>query len=196
MSYLLSRHEMLRTTFPIVDGRPVQLVHPPAPSELEDVDFSGVPDPTEQIALLHKKELARVFDLNRLPLFRFLLIRINESEHLLYRVSHHIIYDGWSWNVYFRELGLLYEAKARGKALPLPAHEPLQYADYAVWQREALRPERSAYRAAIAWWKNILRGRPLPLELPFRHERLVEGVDPAQGTIVWGTPPETWKRSR
>ncbi len=200
MSHLLSRHEMLRTTFPVVDGRPVQRVHPPAPADLEFVDLSGTPDPAAQISVLREKALARNFDLSRLPLFRFLLIRISEQEHLLYRVSHHVISDGSSWNVYFRELGLLYEAKFRGEALPLPAHEPLQYADYAAWQRDALRPERPAYRAAVAWWKENLRERPQPLKLPFRRawrQVLLRGrlqPHPAQGIVVWGTSSETWQR--
>jgi len=194
MTYLQRRHEMLRTTFPVVNQTPVQWVHPPGPADLEFVDLAHAADPAEQIPALMRRAIERTFDLDRLPLYRFLLIRTGAQEHVLYRTSHHIIEDGRSWNVYFRELGQLYEAMLRGEAAPLPAQEPLQYADYAAWQRDVLRPDRAAYRDAVAWWMALLVGRPQPLKLPFMREKPVQGVDPAEGTLAWGTPPRTWAR--
>ena len=125
---------------------------------------------------------------------RFTLIRIRENEHLLLRVNHHILSDGWSWNVYFREFAVLYEAKVRGEAPPLPEFEPLQYADYSAWQREALQPERPTYRATVTWWKDFLQKPPRPFNLPFKRKMPVTGLDAALGTLSWGVPPETTTR--
>jgi acyl carrier protein len=188
MNYLSRRHEILRTTFHVVDGQPIQRVHPPAPVSLAFFDTSGSPDPEEKAAELRRKEFAEPMDLTQLPLLRFMIVKIHEREHVLYRIGHHILFDGWSWNIYFRELGMLYEAKVRGEAPPLPEFEPLQYADYSVWQRDALRPDRPAYRSAVAWWKAVLRGRPLPIELPFKRRKPVANLDPNLGILTWEIP--------
>jgi len=102
------------------------------------------------------------------------------------RVSHHIICDDTSGLVYFRELAMLYEAKLRGEAPPLPEPAPLQYGDYAVWQRKVLDPLGSAYRKAVSWWKDNLSGAPPALSLPFTRVDAKPDVAPADGVIFWG----------
>ncbi len=191
MSYIARRHEILRTTFPVVDGRPVQIAHSPEPVPLPLLDLTGTADPEEQAVLCCRREAALIFDLMLGPLVRFSLIRLRENEHWLLRVVHHITCDIWSWEVYFRELALLYEAKLRGDDPPLPDFEPLQYADYAVWQRRVLGPEGPAYKEVIAWWQRILSGASHALKLPFMRADVRTELDPAEGVIYWGVDAQT-----
>jgi len=181
MTHMAARHEPLRTTFSAVDGRPVQIIHPPAPVPLPFLDLVGMLDPEQKAMQELEKEAARKFDLAQGPLVRFSLIRISENEHRLLRACHHIIYDAPSWAIYFRELGMLYEAKLRGEVPPLPEFEPLQYGDYAVWERKALRRDGTAYKDSVAWWKTTLTGAPRMLELPFRRPQALTSVEPAAG---------------
>jgi len=196
MTYIARRHEILRTTFAVVDGRPVQVVHPAAPVPLPLIDLSDLPEAERQATHFFKQQASRIFDLTRAPLVVFSLVRIRENEHWLLRVSHHIISDGWSWEVYWRELSLLYEARLRDAEPPLPEFEPLQYADYAAWQRKVLAPGERSYEAAIAWWKDRFPRAPrfLPdfvprrwrlLHLRFQRARPLPDADPASGIIRW-----------
>lgn len=186
IDYLIGRHEILRTTFAEVNGRPVQTAHGPRPVEIPYFDLSGTGDAEERARLQLRNEARRPFDLARLPLLRFALVRIREDEHWLFRVIHHIISDNWSWQVLLRELTLLYEAGLRGEQPPLPAYEPLQYADYAVWQRRVLRPDGAGYREAMTWWKNLLAGPLPPLHLPCRRPEPVADTDPSKGVVRSG----------
>jgi len=188
------RHGILRTSFAEVDGQPVQIVHLPVPVPVPLIDLAQASDAAEQATRFLRSEARRPFDLASLPLLRWWLVRIREDVHWLLRVYHHIIADGWSWNVFFRELGLLYEATLRGEEPPLPEFEPLQYGDYAVWQRRALSPEGHAYQSALAWWKSLFSDEPPPLELPFRRPEPLPEADPSEGLIWWGLAPETSKR--
>ena len=184
---IVRRHEILRTTFAEQDGVPVQIVHAPAPSAIPLLDLAHAPDAKMQAAGFLQDEARRPFDLASLPLVRFwLLLRITADEHLLVRVSHHIISDTWSWKVFFRELTVFYEARLRGGDAPVPEFEPLQYGDYAVWQRRTLDTEGAAYRDAVAWWRDLFCGEPSPLELPFKRPEPVPETDPAEGLIWWG----------
>jgi hypothetical protein len=206
MTYIARRHEILRTTFAVVDGQPVQVIHPTAPVPLPLLDLSGSPDPERRATDLFKQEASRIFDLARAPLVVFSLARIRENEHWLLRVSHHIISDGWSWDVYWRELALLYEAKLRRAEPPLPEFEPLQYADYAAWQRKVLAPGERSYQATLAWWKDRFQRAPsaLPnfvsrrrrLHLPFERARARPDADAASGIIRWRLDRQTSQQLR
>jgi amino acid adenylation domain-containing protein len=188
MSYLANRHEILRTTFEAVNGQPVQVIHPHAPAELPFIDLSTTGDPEAELERIVQQQASEAFDLGRLPLLQFTLVKIGDDEYRLIRKSVQIITDGWSWNIYFSELQALYEARLRGEVPPLPETEPLQYADYAVWQRRVLDPEAAGYRAAIAWWKETLRDPPAPVVLPFQRPEPIAGVDPREGT--WSRPED------
>lgn len=183
MSYLATRHEILRTTFETVNGRPVQIIHPPAPVELQIIDVVTAPDPESEIGRIVEEQAAAAFDMSRLPLVEFTLVKLGGNEHRLIRKSLLILTDGWSWNVYFSELQVLYEAKLRGDEPPLPETEPLQYGDYAVWQRRVLDPDGVVYRTAINWWKAVLKAPPPPIMLPFRRAEPLTGLDPREGML-------------
>jgi amino acid adenylation domain-containing protein len=156
------RHESLRTRFAGRGGRPVQIVDPPAPVVLPVVDLAALPETAREAAAaaLAAEEAARPFDLARGRLLRALLLRLAPERHLELVTLHHIVADGWSLGVLAGELAALYGAAPR---IPLPPL-PVQYADFAVWQRE--RSAGGALAAQLAWWKERLDGAPTNLELP------------------------------
>ena len=162
---VVRRHEALRTTFREVDGVPAQVVAPFAGFALPVADLSGL-GAAERDAEAKRRaadEAARPFDLAAGPLFRGTLLRLGAGERLLLLGMHHIVADGWSLEVLRRELATLYAAYAAGGESPLP--EPaLQYADFAVWQRAAMRGP--ALDRQLAWWKAHLAGAPELLALP------------------------------
>ena len=165
LSVLAERHESLRTTFPPQEGTPVQDIAPPAPFLLPLTDFSGLPPEEREYKarLFIEEEAATPFDLADGPLWRAKLLRLGEHDHILMTTMHHIICDGWSMGVIQREVSALYAAFAEGRPSPLPPL-PIQYADYAVWQRRYLAGE--ALQRQAAYWKKALAGAPAFLTLP------------------------------
>ena len=194
MRYLARRHEVLRTSFELVDGVPIQVIHPSAEVQLPYIDLSARPDAETQAQLLFKEEAARGFDLFVPPLVCHRLIRVAENEYLLLRTNHHIIADSPSWNIYYKELAQLYDAKVRGVNPPLPETAPLQYADYVNWQRAVLLENSKHYQQQIAWWKDLFLQEPRPLELPFQRAEPVANLNPNEGRIWWGVPPDVSQR--
>jgi amino acid adenylation domain-containing protein len=194
ISYMARRHECLRANFDLVHGRPAQIIHPPAPVPLPFLDVSGRPDPAAEARILVGHAARQPVDLKQGPLIRFTLIRLSGAEHWLVHSVHHIISDEASRKIYFRELALLYDARMRGENPPLPDDAPLQYGDYAVWQREVLRPDAPRYQAAIAWWTDLF-AQPAPtLELPFKRARPLPGLNPADGAARRSSSPRTLGR--
>ena len=161
---VVRRHEVLRTRFEVEDAMPVQVITPELKFELEVEDFSALPAPEREAEALRRAQeaAAQPFDLERAPLLRARLLRLGESEHWLLLTQHHIATDGWSSGVLRRELSVLYEAFREGKPSPLP-ELPVQYADYAVWQRDWLRGE--VLEEQLSYWKHTLADLPV-LELP------------------------------
>ena len=161
---IVERHEAMRTTFPSVDGRPLQLIEPARQVRLKIVDLSGsAPAERESETLrLAEEEAERSFDLARGPLFRISLLRLEKLEHVLLLTMHHIISDGWSMGLFIREMALLYDACLKAEPAMLPAL-PLQYADFAYWQRQWLQGE--VLEAALSYWQQQLAGIPT-LQLP------------------------------
>jgi amino acid adenylation domain-containing protein len=167
---VVRRHEALRTVFTEVDGSPVQVVAPFGGFVLPVEDLSGL-DETEREAAVRRRageEARRGFDLATGPLFRASLLRLGAEDHVLLLLMHHIVSDGWSMEVLFRELPVLYETYCESRKSPLP-ELPVQYADYAVWQREQLAGE--VLDRQMAYWKVRLAGAPELLELPTDHPR-------------------------
>jgi amino acid adenylation domain-containing protein len=156
---ILRRHEALRTSFPSVAGEPVQVIAPERLC-LPRVDLAGLPESRRgsEARSLAEHEARRPFDLARGPLVRLLLLRLGARDHRLVVVLHHIISDGASLEVFLRELGVLYAAFAAGLPSPLP-ELPVQYTDFAVWQRRALTPETLAEQ--LGWWAQRLSGVPV-----------------------------------
>ena len=159
------RHEALRTHFLLIEGTPAQIVSKPQPSSLVIEDLSGVAT-SEREAEVQKivgEESRRPFDLATGPLLRRRLLRLGEQEHVLLLTMHHIVSDGWSMGVLIKEIGLLYEVFSAGKPSPLPELR-IQYADFAVWQREWLQGE--VLQEQLEYWKANLGGSPTALEFP------------------------------
>lgn len=183
---LVGRHESLRTTFTERDGEPVQVVHPVGPIEipLEEVD-----GPEEAEALL-ASESRIPFDLERGPLVRFKLIRLEEGLHWLVRVNHHINADGRSWDVFFRELPTLYEADLREEPPPLSELAPTQYADFAAWERETVRPDTPRWRRDVEWWRSNLEGAPTRTPLPFQRLTRTERASVSDGIAFDSLPSQ------
>ncbi len=159
------RHEALRTTFACSDGRPHQVIDPNTESRLSIVDLCDRPraqasnDADEQASAIAKK----AFDLERGPLFRATLFRLTETEHVLLLSMHHIVGDEWSMGVLFHELTVLYKAFSTNQPSPLE-DLPVQYADFAAWQRRSLTSDA----LAVDWeyWKTKLQDIPTRLLLP------------------------------
>lgn len=161
---VLRRHEVLRTTFVSVDGKPHQVIHPAQPRALPVVNLRELPHTKLQIEIqrLATEEAQRPFDLERGPLLRVTLLQVSEEEHVLLLTIHHTVADGWSRGVFLRELGALYKAFSTGKPSPLP-ELPIQYADFAVWQRQWLVGE--VLQTQLDYWKQQLDNLPR-LQLP------------------------------
>ncbi|HEY9404145.1 MAG TPA: amino acid adenylation domain-containing protein [Pyrinomonadaceae bacterium] len=158
------RHEVLRTTFPIVDGPSVQRIDANAPTPLITlVDLRGVADGESLGRRLAGEASVPPFDLINGPLWRTTLFRISEDEHIALLTMHHIISDGWSMSMLINEVSSLYPAFLRGAASPLPPL-PIQYADYALWQRRWL--DGDVLDRQLSYWRTQLEGAPPVLELP------------------------------
>ena len=162
---IVRRHESLRTTFTLHEGTPVQVIAAGLRPALPLVDLTGVPQSgREALALsLLEEEGAYRFDLRSGPLLRLLLVRLSGQEHVLSVTMHHIVSDGWSMGVLFREMEVLHEAFSKGTPSPL-SELPVQFSDFAVWQRDRLRG--GLLEKQLAYWKRQLQGAPHILELP------------------------------
>ncbi|WP_255316099.1 condensation domain-containing protein, partial [Myxococcus fulvus] len=161
---LVRRHESLRTTIRQTEQGAVQHIDPVASVPVSRVDLTGLPPEERAREALRRgtEEEQRPFDLVTGPLLRVTLLKLSEREHVLVLVVHHIVSDGWSMGVLTKELESLYGAYVRGEAATLP-ELPVQYADYAVWQRERLNGE--ALEEQLSWWKGQLKGAPEYLEV-------------------------------
>ncbi|HEX5715840.1 MAG TPA: amino acid adenylation domain-containing protein, partial [Thermoanaerobaculia bacterium] len=155
---IIRRHETLRTTFTLSGGQPVQAISPPQQFNLPVVDVQGM----EEVRRLLLAEVREPFDLVNGPLWRLRLLKLAPGDHVVLLTMHHIISDGWSMRVLVRELAALYGNAADTALPPLP----IQYADFAVWQRKELAGE-----AQLGWWREQLAGELPVLELPLDHPR-------------------------
>ncbi len=165
LTEIVRRHETLRTTFSVTRGEPRQIISAPRPLRLSPLRLAEWPEDAREAEALRlaSEEAMRPFDLTRGPLFRTLLIRLGDEHHVLVLTMHHTITDGWSTGVLFRELRALYRAFSTGRPSPLP-ELPIQYADFAVWQREQLHGE--GFQKQLAYWKRQLGGDLPAVNLP------------------------------
>jgi acyl-CoA synthetase (AMP-forming)/AMP-acid ligase II/alpha-ketoglutarate-dependent taurine dioxygenase len=163
---LVRRHEILRTTLPTRDGQPVQVIAPAVAVPLAVVDVPAAAGRSDESCF--REEICRPFDLAQGPLLRVTLFRMANEEHVLLVVAHHIITDGWSMATLLTDLAALYSSCREGRPSPLPPL-PVQYADFAVWERQRL---GDAYlRDLLAYWKEQLAGAPACLDLPTARPR-------------------------
>ncbi|HJT03149.1 MAG TPA: amino acid adenylation domain-containing protein, partial [Pseudonocardiaceae bacterium] len=164
LAALVARHESLRTTFETIEGRGVQVVHPPAPVSLPVRDLSTLPasERGQELERVLAAQPSQEFDLSRGPLLRVGVIRLDVTDQVLTVAMHHIITDGWSIGVFMAELTELYNAIVGGHNPQLP-ELAVQYADYTLWQREVLKD--AVLDTALDYWREQLAAVP-PLELP------------------------------
>ncbi|HYG65747.1 MAG TPA: non-ribosomal peptide synthase/polyketide synthase, partial [Thermoanaerobaculia bacterium] len=165
LAEIVRRHEALRTVFAAHDGTPVQAIEPPSDPALLVVDLSGLEEGHREW-LSHElagQEAGRPFDLSRGPLLRAVVVHLAEASHLALLTMHHIVSDGWSMGILVREVSALYQAYAAQRPSPL-SELPVQYADYAVWQRSWLQGE--VLENELVYWRRQLAGLPPLLELP------------------------------
>jgi amino acid adenylation domain-containing protein len=170
---LVERHEILRTRFVDIDGTPYQQIDLPAPADWQLLDLSKLPTDrreAETRALL-ETESRRPFDLAKGPLLRIRLLKIANDRSILLITLHHIISDGWSAGVFAHELGAFYEAFTLNTASSL-TELPVQYADFAWWQRESF--ARGVLKSQVAYWKNHLADAPPVFNLPTDYIRTEE----------------------
>jgi amino acid adenylation domain-containing protein len=167
---IIRRHELLRTTFRFVDARPVQVISPSLTVELIVRDLQHLPAEERQVrmAALLQEHVLRPFDLARGPLLRPLLFTISPEQHMLALSVHHIISDELSMRIFFSELISIYEDYRAGRASRLP-ELPIQYSDYALWQRSKMQGE--VLEEHLAYWRNQLADVPPVLELPLQRPR-------------------------
>ncbi|OYV21526.1 MAG: amino acid adenylation domain-containing protein [Methylococcaceae bacterium NSP1-2] len=161
---IVARHEVLRTYFAEQDAEPIQVIKASMPFECPLIDLSALPQPqqhSESQAILQTEE-NKAFDLKQAPLIRALLIKLSAQQHILLVTIHHIVSDGWSMGVFRQELAAFYAAFSQNKTAELP-ELPIQYADYAVWQREWLQGE--VLEKQLSYWKSQLAELTV-LELP------------------------------
>ncbi|MEX5713886.1 condensation domain-containing protein, partial [Parafrankia sp. FMc6] len=163
LNALIERHEVLRTGFHAEDGVPTPVVHDHVDLPLTLVDVSTAAEPGTRAAAVLRDAAEQPLDLQAGPFVRTLLVTVAEREHLLAMTLHHISVDGWSLDVLLRELAELYAAFREGRPSPLP-DLPIQYSDYARWQRELLTGDVLARH--VGYWERALDGAPLTLDLP------------------------------
>ena len=171
---IIQRHETLRTSFGISEGKPVQFIAETLPFTLPLVDLQTLAEVARDAELqrLITAEYTEAFDLSQAPLLRVKLIRLESNSHILLVTMHHIISDAWSVAIFFQELSSLYANS------PL-ANLPVQYADYAYWQRQGL--QNDVINTQISYWKQQLADAPSIIELPTDYPR--SAVQTFRGSI-------------
>jgi acyl carrier protein len=170
LSEIVRRHEVLRTRFVNGANEPRQEILAPASMTVTLTDFSALNELAREAAVREavRAESQLPFDLANGPLLRVKLLRLNEAEHVALLVMHHIVSDGWSMDVLIREVRLLYAAYSKGEESPLP-ELPIQYSDFAIWQRSCLHGE--ALERQLTYWRKQLGGDLSVLALPTDHPR-------------------------
>jgi amino acid adenylation domain-containing protein len=193
LRYLSDRHEILRTTFGSVAALPVQIIHKSAPLDLSFVDLINSKDPEGQADSIMREESSREIDFDKLPIKRNVLIRIADNNYRLLRISHPLISDGFASQILDAELATLYEAMLHGREPALSKEPPLQYADYAVWQRQVMRPDGPYFKEVVNWWNGLSAVTPRT-RLPFKKLIRRAPLDPSEGVLQWKIAEQASKR--
>ena len=170
LNVVIERHEVLRTLIQVVDGQPIQVIQDSWPIAVERIDLSALPiqQRDAEVDRLVTEQLRRPFDLTTTPGIRGTVARLDEDDHIFILMIHHIVCDGWSMGILYRELGAIYRALSRQEPHHLP-DPPLQYGDYAAWQQQKV--ARNEFAKEAAFWKEYLNGAPDTLDLPTKQAR-------------------------
>jgi amino acid adenylation domain-containing protein len=186
LNEIIRRHEILRTNFIVENGQPWQVITEDVTIKLPVVELQELPvaERETQAKKIANSEARRPFDLIKEALFRGLLLRLNQEEHLVLLTMHHTVWDGWSAGVYLQELAEIYQAFSQGKSPSVP-ELTIQYTDFAVWQRNWLVGEE--LKTQISYWKEQLSGELPVLELPTDRPRS-NAQNPQGATQIWRLP--------
>jgi natural product biosynthesis luciferase-like monooxygenase protein/FkbM family methyltransferase len=170
LNEIVRRHEALRTTFALIAGEPQQIIARDLKLDWPVVDLRAFAEEEREAEArrIAAEDTLQPFNLTTGPVFRIKLLRLENQQYILLVTMHHIVVDGWTLAIFIREMAELYNAFSAGKASPLP-EMPIQYADYAYWQRQTLQGE--ALENLLAYWKKQLGQNHFPLELPADHAR-------------------------
>ncbi|MGD2089945.1 MAG: amino acid adenylation domain-containing protein [Candidatus Aminicenantes bacterium] len=182
---IIKRHEILRTTFETLSGRPIQIIAPTMSLVLNRVDLRNLPDAVRdpEAKRIIKQEAKQPFELGKGPLLRIRLLQTGDEDYVLVFIIHHIICDGWSIEILVNELERLYESYTKGTPVSLPPLD-IQYADFASWQRRIL--QSPVLEAQLSYWDQQLRGQLVPLQLPTdRPQPIFQSFRTSKQTIVF-----------
>ena len=170
LNAFIRRHAAWRTSFPLVNGQPVQKIHAEFELDMPFVDLRHLPAPAREAEAvrLATTQATPLFDLTQLPLLRAILIQLDDEDYRLFLCLHHIIFDGYIYEIFLPELYTLYEANLHNSPSPL-SPLPIEYSDYSIWQRE--QSSGPVFTEQLAYWKKQLANAPEALELPTDHVR-------------------------
>ena len=188
IQHAVAGQEILHTTFVERDGRPLQVVGAPREIEIPAIELDGSQDADAAIDVILRNHALEPFDLESGPLLRMWLARVGDDDHRLLRLSHHIVTDWLSWRIFFTDVARAYEAHRRGEPLPEINSGP-QYADFAAWERERLRPDGPRYRDQLEWWRRAFGPEWPALRLPFSRAEPVPDAPETDGAIEWIIEP-------
>ncbi|MDY6900225.1 MAG: condensation domain-containing protein, partial [Cyanobacteriota bacterium] len=165
LNEIIRRHEILRTSFEEINGKPFQKINPNTTLSLPIVELSHLNSENKEIEVqkIAIEQAQQKFDLSQAPLLKAKLVRLHEQEHILLLTMHHIAFDGWSMGVLLKDLAAIYEAFLTGKTSSLP-ELPIQYADFAIWQKQQQQTQK--LESQLKFWKKQLGGKLPVLELP------------------------------
>jgi acyl carrier protein len=187
---VIRRHEILRTSFTVENGQLVQVIRPAKSVNIPVVDLSKDADPEATAVRLLREEDDGVFVLDGDILFRVRLFKLSEKEHRILFTLHHMLYDATSLEIFYSELSSIYAALSQGAESPL-VEQPLQSADFAVWQREHLQADGAHYQKMLAWWKHHWSGSmPSRLKLPCRWRSKPKQVKAEESYLISSVPAE------
>ena len=168
---IVQRHEVLRTTFSVIESEPRQIIHPQMEVSIPEISLDMFPseEQTSEIRKMADRETQSSFDLEHGPLFRFTLTSLNNNEHVFLMTVHHIVMDGWSFGLFVNEFTTIYDAFRDGKPSPLPEID-VQYSDYAVWQDNER--NRVFQEQDVGYWNDVARDAEFG-EFPIDHPRVL-----------------------
>ena len=188
LNEIVRRHEILRTTFAMAEGQPIQVVAPHLTLDTTIINLDEFPENQREVKIpeLVLQQAKQPFDLTQNPLLRIALLQVSDTEHIFVLIMHHIISDGWSLGVLIREIATLYNAYSCGESSPLPELE-IQYGDFAYWQTQLLQGD--VLENLLSYWRQQLAGAPSTLDLPIKKESVgaslqESGVSSRQSKIV------------
>jgi Condensation domain len=189
IQHAVAGQELLRTTYVEREGRPLQVVGAPPEIQMPVIEIGDAQDPDAAAEAMLRRHALEPFDLESGPLLRVWLARVSDDDYLLLRVVHHIVTDWLSWRFFFMDVARAYEAHRRGEPLPEIADGP-QYADFAAWERERLRPDGPVYRDQLDWWRRVFESECPPPRLPFSRPAPVPDASIAAGALRLRIEPE------